>query len=227
MRGPLFLVALAVLAAGCGSGKTVTVTTIETVVSTVTQTTAPQTAVRVYFLRHGKVAPVARRVASTGREALLAALQDGPTEAERAIGFTTAEGGPGTAQVVYTLSQFNPSKPVDLEGKSYTRADFEDETPAILVESPLAFQSVTAPLRVTGTANTFEATFDYELTDPDGKVLSHNFVTATSGSGTRGTFDFTIPFEAPNGLGNLVVYERSAADGSKIHVVEIPLTLAR
>ena len=32
----------------------------------------------------------------------------------------------------------------------------------------------------------------------------------------------TIPFEAPNGLGKLVVYERSAADGSKTHVVEIP-----
>ena len=37
----------------------------------------------------------------------------------------------------------------------------------------------------------------------------------------------TIPFEAPNGLGKLVVYELSAADGSKTHVVEIPLTLAK
>ena len=56
-------------------------------------------------------------------------------------------------------------------------------------------------------------------------MLSHHFVTATSGTGTRGTFDFTIPFEAPNGLGKLVVFERSAADGSRIHEVEIPLTL--
>src|SRR6266487_2123392 len=192
MRRLLLLVALAAVV-GCGSGKTVTVTTTETVVSTVTQTTAAKTAVRVYFLRNGKVAPVARRIASTGREALLAALGEGPTEAERTAGFTTAEGGPGAAQVVYTLSQFDPSKPVDLKGKSYTRADFEDVTPAILVESPLPFQAVTAPLRVTGTANTFEAVFEYELTDPTGKVISHNVVTATSGSGTRGTFDFTIP----------------------------------
>ena len=223
----LLVVGVAALAAGCGSGKTVTVTTTETVMSTVTQTTAVKTAVRVYFLRNGKVAPVARRVSSTSRDALLSALREGPTEAERAAGFTTVIGGPGAAQVVYTLSQFDPSKPVDVEGKSYTRADFEDETPAILVESPLPFQAVSAPLRVTGTANTFEATFEYELTDPDGDVLSHDFVTATSGSGTRGTFDFTIPFEAPNGLGNLVVYERSAADGSKTHVVEIPLALAK
>jgi hypothetical protein len=56
-------------------------------------------------------------------------------------------------------------------------------------------------------------------------VISHHFVTATSGSGTRGTFDFTVPFEAPNGLGKLVVFELSAADGSRIHQVEIPLTL--
>ena len=234
MRRLLFLVALAVLAAGCGSGKTVTVTTTETVVSTVTQTTAQKTAIRVYFLRDRKVAPVAREVRQGTWPPL--ALAGGPTDRERQLGLTTAvpdSGAPehlsaeGLAQLVYTESQFAPTKPVTVGGKSYTRADFEDLTPATLVESPLPFQAVSAPLRVTGTANTFEATFDYELTDPDGKVLSHNFVTATSGSGTRGTFDFTIPFDAPNGLGKLVVYERSAADGSKTHVVEIPLTLAR
>jgi hypothetical protein len=75
-----------------------------------------------------------------------------------------------------------------------------------------------------GTANTFEATFEYELLDAAGKVLSKHFVTATSGSGTRGTYDVTVPFEAPNGLGKLVVFELSAADGSRIHQVEIPLT---
>ena len=80
---------------------------------------------------------------------------------------------------------------------------------------------------MTGTANTFEATFEYDLLDPAGKVLKHDFVTATSGSGTRGTFDVRIPFEAPNGVARLVVYERSAADGSKTHIVEIPLSLAK
>jgi immunoglobulin-like protein involved in spore germination len=226
MRRLLLFAALAVLAAGCGGGKTVTVTTTETVVSTVTTTAPTRTPVRIYFLRDGKVAPVARRLDSTTRDALLAALNDGPTDAERLAGFTTAEGDGRTAQIVYTLSQFDPKR-VEVTGKSYTRADFEDVTPAILVESPLPFAAVAAPLRVTGSANTFEATFEYDLTDPNGKVLSHNFVTATSGSGTRGTFDITLPFEAPNGLGKLIVYERSAADGSKTHVVEIPLTLAR
>jgi germination protein M len=58
-------------------------------------------------------------------------------------------------------------------------------------------------------------------------VLHHDFVTATSGSGERGTFDFTIPFTVSSEQeGTRVVYESSAEDGSHIHIREIPLTLA-
>jgi hypothetical protein len=221
------LLALALVAAGCGGGTTtVTVTTTKIVTRTVTTTVTPQT-VRLYFFRNDKLGPVSRQVTSTSRGALLAALNDGPTEEEKRLGFEAAEGDGQTAEIVYTLSQFDPSKPVVVGGMSYTRADFEDVTPAILVETPLPFDEVSAPLRVAGTANTFEATFEYDLLDPAGKVLKHDFVTATSGSGMRGRYDFKIPFEAPKGVGKLVVYERSAADGSKLHVVEIPLSLAK
>ncbi len=106
----------------------------------------------------------------------------------------TRRGRLGLAQIVYTLSQFDPSQSVDFDGHATTRADFEDETPLILVESPLPFQVVHSPLRLAGTANTFEATFQYELKDAAGKMLAKHFVTATSGSGLRGTFDVTIPF---------------------------------
>ena len=161
--------------------------------------------------------------ARTGRPRV--ATRTGPTDAERAIGFTQGEATERTAQEVYTLSQFDPKKPVEVAGKRYTRADFEDLTPAILVESPLPFAAVSSPLRVWGTANTFEATFEYEILDAAGKALARHFVTATSGSGTRGTYDVTIRFTSPGGPGKLVVYELSAADGSRIHQVEIPLTL--
>jgi hypothetical protein len=116
---------------------------------------------------------------------------------------------------------------VQVGDESYTRADFEDRTPAILVESPLAFEEVGSPLRVTGTANTFEANFEYELTDTDGRIVDETFVTATSGSGTRGTFDFTTDeYEVPfAGVGALIVFERSAKDGSRINLVEIPLRM--
>ena len=93
--------------------------------------------------------------------------------------------------------------------------------PLILVESPLPFEQVSSPLRVTGTANTFEATFQYELLDSEGNVVDKNFVTATSGTGTRGTFDFTTGDVSD--AAKLVVYENSAENGSRVNEVEIPL----
>jgi Sporulation and spore germination/Immunoglobulin-like domain of bacterial spore germination len=148
------------------------------------------------------------------------------------------------AQVVYTLTQFRSVKrvrfridgePVDAIGGEgvvvdppVSRGAFEDQTPAILVESPTPGSVVTSPLRVRGTANTFEATLNLRLLDGSGKVLYDNFTTATSGSGTRGTFEQTIPFTiSKDGPGTLVAYEHSAADGSEINVVRIPVELRR
>jgi hypothetical protein len=107
-----------------------------------------------------------------------------------------------------------------------TRADVEDFAPAILVEHPVPDETVTSPLHVTGTANTFEATFNYRLEDANGKTLAKDFVTATSGSGTRGTFDFSVPFTVGSAQnGTLAVFELSAEDGSVIHELDIPLRL--
>jgi hypothetical protein len=133
------------------------------------------------------------------------------------------------AQVVYTLTQFPTVRSVEVQGDTFTRADFEDETPPVLVESPLSFEDVTSPVHATGTANTFEATFSYEVTDTDGRIVDENFVTATSGTGTRGTFDFTTdPFTVPfDGVGSLIVFEHSAKDGSRMNIVEIPLRMTK
>jgi ABC-type glycerol-3-phosphate transport system substrate-binding protein len=183
---------------------------------------------KVYFLRDGKVWPVTREIEKTGVFQLDEQLKRGPTESEQELGFTTEVAGGSNlsraalAQMVYTFTQFDPAEPVEIDGRTYTRADFEEQTPLILVESPLPFAQVSSPLRVTGTANTFEATFQYELLDGDGKVVDKNFVTATSGTGTRGTFDFTThDFDR---AATLVVYENSAEDGSRIHEARIPLT---
>ena len=137
----------------------------------------------------------------------------------------------GLAQLVYTLTGLPTVRSVDLEGRNpvvtgFDRSDFEEHTPAILVESPLADEEVASPLRVTGTANTFEANFQYELEDADGRVIAEDFVTATSGTGTRGTFEFDVPFDF-EGDGTLVVFESSAKDGSRINVAEIPLRMTR
>jgi germination protein M len=184
--------------------------------------------------------------------AALQALGEGPTDEERAQGVKTdlssvaavtklqiADGvatielqddlsHAALAQVVYTLTQFPTVKrvrPSRLIGgsKAFTRADFEDVTPSILVESPLPGQAVTSPLEVRGTANTFEATFDLAVRNSSGVTVSSRFVTATSGSGTRGTFDTTISFPHTGGPITLVAFEPSAENGKPIHVVRIPL----
>ena len=225
---------LALVAAACGGGGTKTVTVTTTVAT-------PSVQARIYLLRDGFVAPVARTVPSLDPPDLAQALREGPTRTELALGLTTAIpkgsqpipiGGSRLArlqlaQYTYTLSQADPAAPVTVAGKAYTRADFEDETPAILVESPLPFAHVSSPLRLTGTANTFEATFQYEVADETGKQLAHHFVTATSGNGVRGTYDVSIPFtvSTPTRV-VLSVYEVSAENGRRVHNVDIPLTLA-
>lgn len=246
MGGLVVVVVLVALLAGCSGGSKNTTTA--TVTPPPPVTLKP---LRVYFLLHGKVQGVRRMVPASANstDAALTALVRGPSRPETDLGLSsgvptaavwstgrTSDGvlsvdfGPleraGLAQVVYTVTQSPAVKTVELDGKRYTRADFEDETPTILVESPLPFQTVKSPLRATGTANTFEATFQYDLVDSSGKLVKTHFVTATSGTGTRGTFDFAVPFPAaPAGLGKLVVYELSAKDGSRIHTVEIPVRL--
>jgi hypothetical protein len=243
-------VVLLTLAVGCaGDGDaTDTDTTAPEVTSTV----------RVYWLRDGQVWPVARVVEGTNDSGTLVAeaieqLLRGPTDQEASeLALSTAitpdvddleisdDAGrvsvttPSTqseealAQIVYTLTQFPDIRSLEVDGRTLTRADFEEQTPLILVESPLAFEEVTSPFQASGTANTFEATFQYEVVDPAGEVVAENFVTATSGTGTRGTFDFTTgDFDvSSDGEGALREFELSAEDGSRTHEAEIPLRMS-
>lgn len=115
------------------------------------------------------------------------------------------------------------SEGINLEHRQ-TRKDYEDQTPAILVEAPAPNDLVSSPLRIQGSANVFEATFQAVVTDWDGRIVAEKTVMAACGTGCRGTFDARIPFEwsgPPRGA--LIVYEVSAKDGSHINTVEIPL----
>jgi len=97
--------------------------------------------------------------------------------------------------------------------------------PAIVIQSPRAGASVRSPLRVRGTANTFEANFTIELRTGGG-VITRKFVTATSGSGVRGTYDVKIPFHVSEETpGKVVAFEPSAKDGKPLHTVRVPLGL--
>ena len=249
---PVLVAVLAV--AGCGGGGSSTTTVVTTVPPTTTATTTTPTgstvALRVYFLGPArKVQPVPRTVPATpavGRAAIEQLLA-GPTAdeqlatsvpADTKLVSLTIQDGVGSvrlsrelpraaqAQLVYTLTQFPTVRSVSIDGGGkVTRSDYEDETPQILVETPLRDTTVTSPIRVAGTANTFEATFEADILDASGTAVATKVVTATSGSGERGTYDAKIPVDAPPGTITLVVFEPSAKDGSPLHRVEIPLTL--
>jgi hypothetical protein len=69
--------------------------------------------------------------------------------------------------------------------------------------------------------------FQLNVTDGDGLIVYDQPQMATSGTGTRGTFDVTATFEVPRaGAGEVIVFESSAKDGSPINVVEIPVQIS-
>jgi len=250
MRRILPTLVLVAALAGCGGAKNSTQSTG----TEPTTTGAGTILLRAYFIRDGKVGPVGRAVPSTQAvaAAALEQLLKGPSSAEAGIGLTTsipsgttldgvsiADGvatvtlspeptaDAALAQVVYTLTQFPTVGSVRVgSGKAVGRADFEAETPRILVETPLPFATVTSPVGLAGTADTFEANFMAELVAADGTVLDKHFVTATAGSGTRGTYATTLAFPTgQTGSATAKVWEPSAENGQPLGTVEIPVQL--
>jgi hypothetical protein len=149
------------------------------------------------------------------------------------------------AQVAYTLTEFPTVKRVSfmLDGeavdvfsgegiileKPVTRADYEDLMPAIVVDSPAIGATVSSPVKVTGTANVFEANVTAELLDANGTELVSRFTTATCGTGCRGDFSVQLPYQsAVEQKGTLVVHDDDAdGDGKPSHEVRIPVKLTQ
>ena len=144
------------------------------------------------------------------------------------------------SQIVYTLTQFDSVDGVvfEVEGTplpdfggyeldgAQSRADFADQLPLILVESPGIGERVSSPATIAGTANTFEAVVSILILDQDGRTVASTFTMATCGSGCRGTYTTDVRYDVETRQpGTIRVYEVSAMDGSPIHVVDIPVML--
>ncbi len=152
-----FLAVLVV--AGCGGEAEQSAEPIESIPTM--ELPPPPKTVRVYFLRDGKVTPVGREIsvgAAVGRGALLelfkgstggglsTAIPPGTTIERLSIADGVADvelskplDGAATAQVVYTLTQFDSVQAVSLDGaEPIGRGELEDFTPSVLVESPTA-----------------------------------------------------------------------------------------
>ena len=97
---------------------------------------------------------------------------------------------------------------------------------AIVVRTPLPGDEVVAPVRVSGTADVFEATVSIRILGSDGGELAAAFATATCGSGCRGRFSVDVFFFTERlQNGTIEVFESSADDGSPLHLVSIPVVL--
>jgi Sporulation and spore germination/Immunoglobulin-like domain of bacterial spore germination len=147
------------------------------------------------------------------------------------------------AQVVYTLTQFPTVKGVlfELDGRRVdvlggegvivdhpvTRKDYRTLLPAILVRSPAIGERVSNPVTVSGSANVFEANVTVDVVDANGKVVGSTFTTATCGTGCRGTFSVTVPYDVSSATRGLIIVhdDDAAGTGTAPHEVRIPVVL--
>lgn len=145
-------------------------------------------------------------------------------------------------QVVYTITQFDTvrgvrfrinGEPVEVFGghgiildRPQNRRDYRDYLPPILVESPSVGERVENPVTVSGSANVFEATVSLRILNARGKEIARTFTTATCGTGCRGDYSVSVPYQVDREQpGVIEVFESSAEDGRPINVVRIPVTL--
>ena len=177
-------------------------------------------------------------------ELLSLLIDDGVATVDLNTAFTSEE-TPAIAigslsQIVYTLTQFDSIGEVlfqvdgipltnfggyELDGPQ-RRANFGDQLPWILVQSPRIGQRVSSPVSISGSANVFEAVVSVSVLDEQGRTLASTFTMATCGTGCRGTYSTDVRYDVGTTQpGTIRVYEVSAMDGSQIHVVDIPVTL--
>jgi hypothetical protein len=98
--------------------------------------------------------------------------------------------------------------------------------PAIVVQTPAAGDEIVSPVTVAGTADVFEATVSIRILDASGEELAAAFATATCGTGCRGKYSAEVFFFTEERQdGTIEVFESSAADGSPLNLVSVPVVL--
>lgn len=106
--------------------------------------------------------------------------------------------------------------------------DGTGESATIRVESPVAGETVTSPLTVTGSSATFEGNVLISVTDSSGTVVYDSFFTSTGANDNWGPFEETIEFDAAPGPATLTLWESDVASddpGARRNVVEIPVEI--
>jgi hypothetical protein len=146
----------------------------------------------------------------------------------------------GQAQIVYTLTQFRTVHAVEAfagqrpiafqDGGEHplaapaTRNDFVDLTAQapIFVADPARGSTVTSPVHAHGTSDVFEATMQVDVWSGSQKLATRT-ITATSGTGTRGTWQAT--FALPPGPARLDFYAPSQENGARLDETVVDLNV--
>ena len=128
----------------------------------------------------------------------------------------------------YPGSPFSPS-PTPTPTPAPTETPTSPPLAAITIDSPSDGAGVAVPFEADGTADTFEAALTVDVVNEAGEFLCIRHIMATSGSGTRGTWQTRLGFaphqDTPAPV-TLRAYEFSSNDGSMINLVERRLTLS-
>jgi len=134
-----------------------------------------------------------------------------------ALAVTSCASGPGSSP--------GPSQsPASPSATSPTQS----EAPQITIGIPVADATVSVPFTVTGAANTFEAALTVDAVDESGMVACVRHLTATSGSGTPGTWEATLAFPPEEDALPVMLraYAQNAKDGSVVGLVDFPITVS-
>ncbi|HKG56868.1 MAG TPA: GerMN domain-containing protein [Candidatus Limnocylindrales bacterium] len=190
--------------------------------------------------------PAISTVVPAGSRLLDLSVKDGVATVDLSSEF---ESGGGTAsvlgrlaQVVYTLTQFPTINSVlfEIDGqrvkafggegvvldKPVGRADYVDQLPVIFADRPAWGAGFGNPGRVAGNADVFEAQFNVTLIDGSGHKLFDGPAHASCGTGCRGTFDFTVPYNVSKAQwGTLRLWDASEKDGSPEMIRDYPVWL--
>jgi sporulation and spore germination protein/immunoglobulin-like protein involved in spore germination len=136
------------------------------------------------------------------------------------------------AQVVRTLTQFKTIDRVKIRVGTatlgpYTRESTDTLLPAILVWNPAIGSHLTGSVRVTGSANVFEAALTIRVLNERGHSIATVHTTASCGTGCRGGYTVKLPFKVRHDqLGAIVVFDDdSDGDGQPSNLVRVPVVL--
>jgi len=97
----------------------------------------------------------------------------------------------------------------------------------VLVFHPLPAVKISSNQRLVGLARAFEAVVHYQILDATGRIVTpEKTVMTTEGAPEFGQFDVSLQLDKTPALqmGLLMVYTRSAKDGSIQDLVEVPVT---